>query len=443
MEDFSVRVDRILREISSPLIRPGLSRVAGLLSKLGHPERSFRAVHVVGTNGKGSISAMLEAILLEAGYTTCMYTSPHLVDIGERLRFSGVNARAEDLLPSVMAVADMIETNSGSGEKTTYFETLTAAAFMAISSYTPDVAIIEAGMGGRLDATNILSNVSMTVISSIGSDHSEYLGSTLEAIAMEKFLVSRPGGMSVFAGGDRKLEEIYETLCHKIANNGTVASQNGVIRDPSVGIDGNMFEISIGGGPWIKFNTSLGGKFQLTNAVTAIIAASKLSLIYPLITLDTIKRGLAVASWPGRLEKIKFGNGNLILDGAHNPDGISALADTFSLAGLSNSTAVVFAAMKDKDLKSMIRKICDSFPMIVFTSVPGSERSADPVYLYRIANDFIPSADLSIEIEPLKAIKKASRSFDNVLCCGSLFLAGAVKSALGRKSPSGISDEGE
>ncbi len=443
MEDHSARVDRILREISNPLIRPGLSRMAKLLSKLGHPERTFRAVHVVGTNGKGSISAMLESILLEAGYSTCMYTSPHLADIGERLRFSGVNARAEDLLPFVMAVAGMLEPNSGPFEKPTYFETLTAAAFMAISSYVPDVAIIEAGMGGRMDATNILSNVSMTVISSLGSDHSEYLGHTLEAIAMEKFLVLRPEGMSVFSGGDRNLEDIYETLCHKIANNGTVASQTGMTRNPSVGIDGNMFEISIDGGPWIEINTSLGGGFQLTNAVTAIIAASRLSLVYPLITLDPIRRGLAVTRWPGRLEKVKFGNGNLILDGAHNPDGISALADTFSLSGLSNSTAVVFGAMKDKDLKSMIRKICDSFPMIVFTAVPGSERSADPESLYRIAKDFNPSADLSIEMEPLTAIEKASKIFDTVLCCGSLFLAGAVKTALGKKFPSGVPYEGK
>ncbi|MDO9507982.1 MAG: Mur ligase family protein, partial [Thermovirgaceae bacterium] len=194
MADESARIECILKEISNPVIRPGLSRMARLLSKMGHPERFFPAVHVVGTNGKGSISAMLESIFLEAGYKTCMYTSPHLVDIGERLRLSGFPAGARDLFPSVMAVADILKKEFSPDEKPTYFEVLTAAAFLSIRSYAPDVAIIEAGMGGRLDATNILSHVALTVISSIGFDHIEYLGPALESIAMEKFLVLRPNG---------------------------------------------------------------------------------------------------------------------------------------------------------------------------------------------------------------------------------------------------------
>ncbi|MDO9507905.1 MAG: cyanophycin synthetase, partial [Thermovirgaceae bacterium] len=244
----------------------------------------------------------------------------------------------------------------------------------------------------------------------------------------------------VFSGGNPCLEEIYETLCEKIANNGAVASKNVIFRESLVGIDGNSFEISLCGGHWIKFSTSLGGTFQLDNARTAILAASRLSRTYPLITLEAMKRGMAMARWPGRLERTRFGQVSLILDGAHNLGGITALAETLSRCGLSKNSCVVFAAMKDKDLQGMIRKICESFPMVVFTSVPGSNRSADPGDCLRIAKDLSLPVDLYIEKEPFLAIGKASKKYDSIVCCGSLFLVGAVKVDLERYSSHGVTD---
>jgi dihydrofolate synthase/folylpolyglutamate synthase len=419
-------LENMLNTISNPEIQPGLSRMARLLSMLEHPERDFMAVHVVGTNGKGSISAMIESIFMEAGYRTCMYTSPHLVDICERLRFSGSPVPVEDLLFSTKCIEKILKFFPAK-DKPTYFEVLTAAAFLSISRYKPDLAIIEAGMGGRLDATNIVKNYLLTVISSIGIDHSEFLGSDIEDIALEKFLVLRPGGASIYSGGDPRLENIYKRICIKMDNQCMLVSQNVLLRKISVGLSGNKFEISIKGQPFQEYTTGLGGNFQITNGATAICSALQLSGSYPKISQETIKRGLENAKWPGRLEIGYFNGTSIIIDGAHNLSGILALIETLSLCGVSSGSAVVFAAMKDKDLSGMIRKLSLFFTRVVFTSVPGSSRSADPCDLFEIALELSAPAEFIVEKDPFKAISISSIGYSRVVCCGSLYLAGAVK----------------
>lgn len=433
------KIENILGNISNPVIKPGLSRMARLLSMLDHPERDFPAVHVVGTNGKGSISAMLESVFLEAGYRTCMYTSPHLVDICERLRLSGSQITEEGLLTSVKKV-DKTLRNFPSSVKPTYFETLTAAAFLSISEFKPDLAIIEAGMGGRLDATNIIKNVLLTVISSIGADHSEYLGSNIEEIALEKFLVLRPKGHSVFSGGDPTLEITYDKICKKIGNKGVISARNGRLSEISIGMNGNSFEISLDDVLRESFYTGMGGGFQVKNAASAIFACLMLSEFYPKISLEVIKAGIKKAGWPARLEKKNLNGIPIILDGAHNLDGIKALVQTLSICGLSSKSAVVFAAMRDKDLKGMLRELCSSFPMLFLTSVPGSPRSADPYELFKTAEKLSCHAELAVELDPFTAIRKASLKYSKIICCGSLFLAGALMKKAAHKRIVDIND---
>jgi len=418
-----------MNRIANPEIRPGLSRMARLLSLLEHPERDFKAIHVVGTNGKGSVSAMLESIFLESGYRTCMYTSPHLVDICERVRFSGLPVEAEEMLLPLRKIRILLE-DTPFVDRPTYFEVFTAAAFSAIGRYKPDVAIIEAGMGGRLDATNIARNVLLTVVTSIGVDHSEFLGQTIEGIALEKFLVLRPGGKSVFSGGNHILEKLYGDICNKIQNSGVIASGPPGVQEISVGLNGNSFKMAPDGTNWRRFETGLGGKFQIENAATAIIAASELSEIFRNISEGSIHEGLRKAMWPGRMEELSFDGVRIILDGAHNPDGVMALAESFRLCGENERTAVVFAAMKDKDLDGMIRIVCSSFPMVVFTTVPGCERSALPSELKMIAEKLNISSSLAVAKDPFDAIRLAEKEYGLVLCCGSLFLGGAIKSRM-------------
>jgi len=423
-------IESLLEKISHPVIRPGLSRVAKLLSRMGHPERTFPSVHVVGTNGKGSIAAMLESIFLEAGYTTCMYTSPHLMGITERLRFSGAPVAPETLFLSLEKAGRLLEYEMDPDEKPTYFEVLTAAAFDAIGSYSPDIAIIEAGMGGRLDATNILGNVLITVISSIGPDHSQYLGGSIIEIAMEKFQVLRPGGASVFSGNPPELEETYRKYCKKIGNRGLLASSSTSLRDLRIGEEGNEFEISIEGGAFFQARSRLGGVYQFENASTALLAAHVLSRSYVSISKNSMIRGIANASWPGRMERFSLDGKQVILDGAHNLPGIKAVIDTIEALGARSEHAVVFTSMKDKDTDRMVESLCRAFPMVVFTSIPGMERCVDPLLLLGKAKELPTECDLSVVHDPFTALLRAMGKYDKVICCGSLFLAGEIRKRL-------------
>jgi dihydrofolate synthase/folylpolyglutamate synthase len=429
-------VESLLHEMSTPYIRPGLSRIAALLGKMGHPERSFPVIHVVGTNGKGSVSAMIEAIFLDAGYSTCLYTSPHLSDITERLRLSGTPIDREVLTASLKRIGLLLG-GVDPGSRPTYFEVLTAAAFDVIAAYSPDVAVIEAGMGGRLDATNMARNVVLTVITAIGSDHAHFLGGTLEEIAMEKFRVLRPGGVSVFSGRPFCLEGTYLELCRRIGNGGeTLRSVK--ISDPTIALEGNTFDISIRGADPFPVRTSLGGTFQVENAALALLATERLSSLYPRIDQKAMIGGLKKTRWSGRLERIDHHGREIVLDGAHNPEGVQALVETFNIMGTAEDYAVVFAAMKDKDLGEMVSRICSAFPMVVFTSVPGMERSACPDSLQEISRSFPGKCESFSVKDPMDALHVAFRRYGKVVVCGSLYLSGYLKRFLSPDRQGGI-----
>ncbi len=419
-------VEILLHEMSTPYIRPGLSRIAALLGKMGHPERSFPVVHVVGTNGKGSVSAMIEAIFLDAGYSTCLYTSPHLSDITERLRFSGTPIDRELLIASLKRIGSLQGEGMDPGSRSTYFEVLTAAAFDAIAAYSPDVAVIEAGMGGRLDATNMARNVVLTVITTIGSDHAHFLGGTLEEIAMEKFSVLRPDGISVFSGRPFCLEGAYLDLCRRIGNDGeTLRSVK--ISDPTIALEGNTFDISIRGTDPFSVRTSLGGTFKVENAALALLATKRLSSLYPRIDKKAMIGGLGKTRWSGRLERIDHHGREIVLDGAHNPEGIQALVETFNIMGTAQDHAVVFSVMRDKDLGGMVSRICNAFPMVVFTSIPGMERAAYPDFLQEISRSFPGNCESLSVNDPIDALQVAFRRYRKVVVCGSLYLSGYLK----------------
>ena len=423
----SEEIEELVGKISNPVIRPGLSRIARLLSQMGHPERDFPAVHVVGTNGKGSIAAMLESIFLEAGYTTCLYTSPHLIDITERLRFSGAQVKPEDLYRPLEKAGALLEQEADPGQRPTYFEVLTAAAFDAIRSYSPDIAIIEAGMGGRLDATNILGKVLMTVISSVGTDHVQYLGGSILEIAMEKFRVLRPGGRSIFSGTPAELQESYLNYCKGIGNTGFLTCLSTDLRNICFSEKGNHFEISLKEAPYLRVHSHLGGVYQIENAATAILAGHELSLTFTSIDNDALIRGIDRARWPGRMERFALDGKQLILDGAHNVQGIRSVVDSIDVMGTRSDHGVVFAAMRDKDTDSMVETLCRAFPMVVFTSLPGNEICIDHLLLLKKAGIFSDRCNISVIRDPLEALFAVMKKYDRIICCGSLFLVGKIR----------------
>ena len=327
--DFNRLEDRLNR-CSSPGIRPGLERLARLLSCLGNPERSFSAVHVLGTNGKGSTSATLESIWMEAGHRVALYTSPHLQSLGERLRVNGEPLDVETWLEAQDRLEGAIRGNALlRDDPPTYFENLTALAFLLIERSSVDVAIMEAGMGGRCDATNLVRRVLCTLITPIGLDHQKFLGDTLQAVASEKFAAVRPHTPAVYAGGESALEEQFLAACGTHGAEGFLLPQLVTASHIRGTLKETTMDLHLHNG-WVleEAMTPLIGPHQAMNAALACSAALCLHSSFP-ITEEAVRRGLERTQWAGRFEYIA-GTPAVILDGAHNAHGMKGLVgDTF------------------------------------------------------------------------------------------------------------------
>jgi dihydrofolate synthase/folylpolyglutamate synthase len=299
-------------------IRPGVDRVRILLARLGNPEKSFRSIHVVGTNGKGSTSAFLSSILTHAGYRTAQFSSPHLVRFTERFRINGEEYSADKL-------ADCLETVlEAAPEETTFFEITTALAAYVFSQEKVDLAVIEAGMGGRSDATAAIAG-EMTVITPIALDHVEYLGTTLPDIAGEKSGIIEADTAVVCARQESAVLSVIQQQCLLGCNELRIYGSDfsaGWSVDSTLEYSGIRKKLS-GLVPGIP------GRYQGQNAALAIAAAEVLDSAGTSIPDAAIKLGIAGSFWPGRMELIP-GNPPLLLDGAHNPAGSLALAEALA-----------------------------------------------------------------------------------------------------------------
>ena len=307
-----------LLELKGRGVRPGLERMQHLVAALGHPERATPCIHIAGTNGKGSVAAMLEAILRTAGWRTGLYTSPHLIRLGERIQ---VNRQSIDEASLTRLVHELrpvaMELGRGGGEEAwpSYFEFMTALAFRHFQDTRCDIAVIETGMGGRLDATNVV-RPEVSVISSIGLDHMEFLGDTLEKIAAEKAGIIKPGRPVVIGRLPRNAEDVVRAVAK--ANGAPVHS----IRDDAG---------EAGAGP----ATRLAGDHQRVNAATAALTVRQLAPRWR-VSDDIIAAGLGAVEWPGRWQRVAVGDRTVILDAAHNAEGAGALET--SLAQLAHET---------------------------------------------------------------------------------------------------------
>ncbi|MGC9373009.1 MAG: bifunctional folylpolyglutamate synthase/dihydrofolate synthase [Thermovirgaceae bacterium] len=417
-------VEKRLMNLANPGIRPGLSRIAGLLEGVGHPERSFLAVHVVGTNGKGSTSVLIESVLRHAGYRTALYTSPHLTHFGERLRVGGELMEpgawhhAIDLLEPVL---------HKTGEAPTFFEVSTAAAFLLAATGNAEIAVVEAGLGGRLDATNILSNVLVSVLTAIGLDHGEYLGDSLTGVAEEKFAVLRPSGKSCFAGGNEQLEKMYSRRCRLLGNDGVILSSAATWTVRKTDPEGTLFDVSFMGKTYRNLQTGLIGVHQAANAVNAIAALTRLPGGTVPVTEENMRAGFRKARLAGRFDIRRTKDHTVILDGAHNPQGTAALVKTISDLSLDGEISIVFASMKDKDYCQSLDLLKKTGGSLFLTRVSGMERSAEPTCLLEAAlhGTGWPAGVKAVE-SPAEALEAALKKNRTVLCCGSLYLLSEI-----------------
>ena len=421
-------LEKQLQDLASPGIRPGLARLAKLLSLAGNPERKFPAVHVVGTNGKGSTSAALNSILRESGLRTALYTSPHLVSFGERLLIDNREVAADIWLDYTAKAQKLIENCPYlRRERPTYFELITAVAFMIIAAENIDAAVIEAGMGGRLDASNIISRMLLSIIVPIGMDHMEFLGDTLEKIASEKFAVMRPGVPALFAGGEEAIEREFLEKARSVGAIPHILKRERQVLLTGESLSGTDFCVE-GDGLSTTFHTPLIGTFQADNAALAVRAAELLSDGCGRITPAAIKNGVANVRWPGRFELISR-EPLLLLDGGHNPHAMKRIVETVKSLNIDSRLHIVLAMMKDKDVKDSLLLLKQLSPLVYCTEVPALPRSMNAAALAKLADD----CGLSLAgawNNPADAIDAAVSPANPTLCCGSLYLVGYVKGHL-------------
>ena len=408
-------------------VKPGLDTIRALLAELGNPQEKLRCIHVAGTNGKGAVCALVDSVLLAAGYRTARYTSPHLLSINERFCLDGQPV-SDDMLESVAdEIFAAVDRLASRGMSVTFFECLTATAFVLFRNAAPDVVILEAGLGGRSDATNVSSDVLVSVITRIGLDHCEWLGSTYADIAEQKAGILRPGRPVVCGVMPESARETVARFASLDGCRFTAADEHVAVESvsPLVVTTPNRNPPPIA--------LALEGAFQVENAMTALTALDILCRDCGFHIPDkAVRTGFEKAVWPGRFQKVVHDGITFVVDGAHNPDGAMALRDSLRLAHLKGPLAFVCGFCSDKDVLASLRVL--SGVSMVGWSVPlANTRSLDPVGVAERMNmaGFVSStACASLEEGIALATDWAKDTGGTPVVCGSLFLAGEALLAM-------------
>ncbi|MBQ3403648.1 MAG: bifunctional folylpolyglutamate synthase/dihydrofolate synthase [Synergistaceae bacterium] len=424
MKDFDT-LENILYSHSDNRIIPGLERISRLLERLGNPQNSFRSVHIVGTNGKGSTGSFISSVLNASGYKTGFYSSPHLESPGERLLVDGHELPPEEW---VDAVNEAVKCTAPGEDLPSYFELLTAGAFLLARNSGIEAGVIEAGLGGKLDATNTMDNTACSVIASVSIDHTEYLGPTLEGIAGEKFAVVRAGVPACFSGVHADLVGMFMDVCREKGAIPFVVTEQARTENVHVTPEGNSFDFYAPSLELKNLRTGLIGGYQVRNAALSLSALSLMRESFPKITEASIREGMLKARWPGRLEVVSR-EPLIILDGGHNYDGVNKLCRSIRDLWPGRNFAVVYAAMRDKDYSGCLELMSGILrPSLYVTRVPGMSRSAETEELLHGAEGLTWRGKPQGFASPDEAVSRAlNDGNDAVLICGSLYLIGWVK----------------
>lgn len=406
--------------ISWSFCKPGLERISLLCEKLGHPERDLKFIHVGGTNGKGSFCAMTEAILRAAGYKTGLYTSPYIRDFNERMRVNGENISNEALVEItayVRPIADAME------DKPTEFELITAIAFEYFRREKCDVVVLEVGLGGRLDSTNIIENPLLSVITGIDFDHTNLLGSTIQEIAREKGGIIKPRCPALYGGNDNSACRTLSVIANaKQADFYAVDPSS--VRVKSYSPNGTVFDFKDAK----DLSLSLLGTYQPENAATVLTAMELLNSRGILKIPETaIRYGLSSVRWMARFEKLRESDPIVIFDGAHNPQGIRHAVKSIEIYFPNQKVNILSGVMEDKDYDGMIEGV-KPIAAHVFTVTPANPRALSAKrYAEVIRSHGIPATHFeSVEAGIVAAIEESRESGTPLFCLGSLYLYGEI-----------------
>ncbi|MBI2883312.1 MAG: bifunctional folylpolyglutamate synthase/dihydrofolate synthase [Candidatus Methylomirabilis oxyfera] len=433
-------------------VKLGLENMKQLLGAVGDPHRRFPSILVGGTNGKGSTSALLSSILKSAGYRVGLYTSPHLLDFTERIQIDG-QAIAEadvaaltDELRSV--VADLFPTSDTSNPPVppfsqggvggfctshpTFFEVTTVLAFLHFVRSKVDYAVVEVGMGGRFDATNVL-DPQVAVITNIALEHEEYLGQTLGAIAAEKAGIIKEGTRVVTAVDAPEALAVITDACQQRGATLFDIRSSYDWRVHRSDLSGQQFSVGEKERPTETLDISLLGRHQVINAVAALAAIRLLRTAGATISENSIRKGLRRAQWPGRLQLFP-GRPLVILDGAHNPAGAIALRAFLEEQRFAGRLTLVFGVLQDKNWIAMLQALAPLAKRVILTR-PESERAADPHRLLEAERFCLKIEILEDVAEAIALARTATDPEDTVVVTGSLFVISAALRVLGVQEP--------
>lgn len=406
-----------------------LENIAVLAESLGHPERKYPCLHIAGTNGKGSTAAFLESILRHAGYRTGLYTSPHLERINERIRVNGEeipDAAFASVFSGIQHRIEQLLANGTLPAHPTFFECVTAIAFAHFAEAGVRFAVFEAGLGGRLDATNILTP-EVSVITRIDFDHENFLGHSLREIAGEKAGIIKPGVPVVMAP---QIEEARQVLVAKAREQRSrVIETLGAFEIKSQEMVGGRVRATlqeIATGTLFDIAPRLSGRFQLQNALNAVAAARFLLSEGAHIDDAAVEKGIATASWPGRIEKV-HSRPDIYLDGAHNPSAARELATFLQENFRERRLFLIFGALRDKAVDEISGILFPLASEVIFTQ-PRTPRSISALQLAEIASHhtakfaIIPDAEQALQATLAKA-----GPADVICITGSLYLVGELR----------------
>ncbi len=409
-----------------------LDNTRHMLKLLGNPQEGVKIAHVAGTNGKGSVCAFLASIWRERGEKTGMFTSPHLVDIRERIQIDGRMVSEGCFAEACTRLREVSEQMMAEGwQHPAYFEFLFGMAMDIFYRAGVNGIVLEAGLGGRLDATNVVEHPAVTVITSISMDHMEYLGDTLDAIAREKAGIIKAGVPVVYWGAKEKVSEIIEAEAEKKhAQAIRLTDENyEILKIGNKNIDFCAFcgyyENSL-------YTLSFPAPYQVENAVLALRAAFCMESE---MDGESIRRGLLHAVWQGRMEEVCSG---LYVDGAHNEDGVRAFVDAVKANQSEKEKYLLFSAVKEKDCEQMVRILCEEIGWkgVILTEIEGSRKLAGDSML-ALFLQYMKSTNGRARIEVFPDVSTAfcearkRKGADELLyCAGSLYLAGEVKQLL-------------
>lgn len=401
----------------------GLGRVRELLRRLGEPQKKLKFVHVAGTNGKGSTSVMIASVLRAAGYKVGLNTSPFIMRFNERVRIDGQPISDEKLREWVERMAPIIDAMEDQPRE---FDIITALALAYFAEEECDIAVLEVGLGGELDATNVIDCPEVTVLTAMGMDHVAILGPTMEDVAKAKAGIIKERAEVVSFGGNAVADEVFAHTCARLNAKLTQLDRSRIENAVST-LDGNNFSLV----PYGALHTPLAGAYQVENAALAVLACEKLAEKGWHIGEEEIRAGLASAQWPARFEVLSR-EPVFVLDGAHNAHGIRAVAE--SLAAIAPKWVFLLGVMEDKDVGDMLSCLVPLAERFV-TVRPDSPRAMEAGALAELLNSRFGAFAMAAEnVESGVALAKGLAGEKGAVCAlGSLYFAGEIRHVMGKE----------